>query len=385
MLRFAMDLITIPTQNPPGDRLQECIERIALELEHLQLPATVDEIPLDGSGDRRYWVHAHTPGSGPILYFHGHYDVVPASAPGQFDAVVRDGRLFGRGSADMKSGIALMTYAAAAVASSVVELNGRIGLTFVPDEETGGDRGSGYLARASLLGTEGIGMLSAEPTGGVVWNANRGAASMRVTIRGRSAHIGLAHTGSSAFDSMVKVANALSELRTEVMSRRTLGAVNPPGADRSILLVGGEFGGGSNFNVVPDLATFTVDRRTNPEEDLRAELDRIHEIVDGFQREGVDISVETFQYGESAASSAESPLARDLARAITEVQGRTPKFEICPGLLEIRFYAALGQPAYAYGPGGLELAHGNQESVELAEINEIALVYALTAARHLST
>jgi len=285
----------------------------------------------------------------------------------------------------MKSGIALMTYAAAAVASSVVELNGRIGLTFVPDEETGGDRGSGYLARASLLGTEGIGMLSAEPTGGVVWNANRGAASMRVTIRGRSAHIGLAHTGSSAFDSMVKVANALSELRTEVMSRRTLGAVNPPGADRSILLVGGEFGGGSNFNVVPDLATFTVDRRTNPEEALRAELDRIHEIVDGFQREGVDISVETFQYGESAASSAESPLARDLARAITEVQGRTPKFEMCPGLLEIRFYAALGQPAYAYGPGGLELAHGNQESVELAEINEIALVYALTAARHLST
>jgi acetylornithine deacetylase/succinyl-diaminopimelate desuccinylase-like protein len=86
-----------------------------------------------------------------------------------------------------------------------------------------------------------------------------------------------------------------------------------------------------------------------------------------------------------AASSAESPLARDLARAITEVQGRTPKFEMCPGLLEIRFYAALGQPDYAYGQGGLEVAHGNQESVELTEIDEIALVYALTAARHLST
>lgn len=95
--------------------------------------------------------------------------------------------------------------------------------------------------------------------------------------------------------------------------------------------------------------------------------------------------METFQYGDSAASSAESPLARDLARAITEVQGRTAKFEMCPGLLEIRFYAALGQPAYAYGPGGLEVAHGNQESAELAEIDEIALVYALTAARHLST
>lgn len=76
-----------------------------------------------------------------------------------------------------------------------VPLAGRVALVFVPDEETGGQRGSGFLAATKRLGTNGIGMLTPEPTSGAIWNANRGAVTVRVTVHGREAHVGVLHQG----------------------------------------------------------------------------------------------------------------------------------------------------------------------------------------------
>src|SRR5208283_5070572 len=109
------------------------------------------------------------------VYFHGHYDVVPASESSQFDPVVKNGNMFGRGTADMKAGLGLMLFAVKALKECGARLQGRIGLTFVPDEETGGARGSNLLSQQGILGKHGIAMFTAEPTGGVVWNGSRGA------------------------------------------------------------------------------------------------------------------------------------------------------------------------------------------------------------------
>ena len=83
------------------------------------------------------------------LYFSGHYDVVPVTTPGQCAPVLRGKTLFGRGSADMKSGLASMLYTVVALKRLRVPLNGRVALVFVPDEETGGQRGSAFLAATS--------------------------------------------------------------------------------------------------------------------------------------------------------------------------------------------------------------------------------------------
>src|SRR5262249_61110123 len=121
--------------------------------------------------------------SGPRpLLFHGRFDVVPASHPEQFRPYLKGGNLFGRGSSDMKGGLASMVYALKALKDCRVPLDGRVCLTVVPDEETGGQGGSQYLAGAGLLGRDGIGMLTAEPTSGVVWNASRAAPSLPVTF-----------------------------------------------------------------------------------------------------------------------------------------------------------------------------------------------------------
>jgi succinyl-diaminopimelate desuccinylase len=93
----------------------------------------------------------------------------------------------------MKGGIVAMLYAIRALKEIAVDLKGRIGLTLVPNEETGGMDGAAWPAQQGLLGRDGIGMLLAEPTSGVVWNANRGALSLRVRVFGKPAHVGLQH------------------------------------------------------------------------------------------------------------------------------------------------------------------------------------------------
>ena len=320
-------------------------------------------------------------GSGPrTLYFSGHYDVVPVTTPGQCAPVLRGKTLFGRGSADMKSGLASMLYAAVALQRLRVPLDGRVGLVFVPDEETGGRRGSGFLAATKRLGVNGVGMLTPEPTSGVVWNANRGAITVRVTVHGREAHVGLLHQGRNAFEDAMRVVAGLQKLARRVGRRRTRFRVTPDAARRSLMLIGGRVEAGSGFNVVPGRCVFTVDRRMNPEEDFEAERAALFEVFAEARRAGVSLDVETFQEGQPSGASEATPLGRALSTHVRAVTGRAPKFEMCPGLLEIRFYAAQGMPAYAYGPGLLSISHGPKEFVHTDRIVECAAIYARTAA-----
>lgn len=385
MRDFTAEMVAIPTQNPPGESYRECAELIAGHLRRIGLPPEVIEAPApDAGGGPRFVLRAFHGRGRRTLYFHGHYDVVPASSPAQFRPVVRKGCLHGRGSTDMKGGLAAMIYAARAMRECALPLKGRIGLVIVPDEETGGAMGSQYLARRGLIGRDGIGMLMPEPSGGMVWHASRGALSLRVTVKGRSAHVALQHRGVNAFERMLAVAGALAELKSEVEARRTEYRIEPDAARRSILMMGGRCEGGTNFNLVPGSCSFTIDRRINPEEDLATEKARLFGLFDGLRRQGVDLDVEVLQEAESSGSPARGPVAEALADSVAAVTGAVPAFEMCPGLLETRFYARRGVPAYAYGPGLLTVAHGPKEFVRLSDVQDCAAIYALTAARVLA-
>jgi succinyl-diaminopimelate desuccinylase len=406
MVDFASRLIAVPTENPPGRQYDACVEVIAAELRRIGLPFEVLDIPpLPGSpagaGARAAAADSERPPGrcvrsfhGPgkrTLYFHGHYDVVPASDPRQFQPVRQGNRLSGRGAADMKSGLAAMIYAVRAIKDSGAVLDGRLGLLMVPDEETGGAAGSGALAAAGILGEHGIGMLTPEPSGGVVWNGNRGAITLRVTVRGKPSHVGLHFRGVNAFEGMIALGERLLDLGQEVGGRKTAFHVAPEAARRSILLLGGECSGGTGFNVVPDRASFTIDRRINPEEDLEEEKRRLIELLAApvqprysasaprSRQQGLAVEVEVLQEGRPSGVAEDHPLALALARRVAEVAGKPPRFELCPGLLENRFYAARGVPALAYGPGRLSVSHGPHELVEVSKIRDCAAIYALAA------
>jgi acetylornithine deacetylase/succinyl-diaminopimelate desuccinylase family protein len=383
MLTFAQDLVRIPTENPPGSHYRECTQRICQELERLALPYQVVEVP--GYADRPRYNLLSFYGSGKrTLYFHGHYDVVPAHRPAQFEPRVEGGRLYGRGAADMKAALATMIYAARLLQELEVPLRGRIGLCIVADEETGGQGGSRYLQEVGLLGQDALAMLTAEPTGGVIWNANRGAVTLQITVQGKAAHVGLQHEGINAFEGMLKVAGALQTLKAEVEGRRTSYHIVPEAAAHSILMLGGRVEGGTNFNVVPETCTFTLERRFNPEEDLETERARLFDMLESVRRQGIRLDVQVLQEGYSSGVAEDLPVATALAETIREVTGERPAFAMCPGILEIRWYARQGIPAFAYGPGLLEVSHGPDEYVELERVYQHTILYALVAARLLS-
>ncbi len=341
ILNFSQDLIRIASENPPGNHYRECADRIARELDRLGFAYRLLEVP--GFLDRPRYNLLSFHGDGQrTLYFHGHYDVVPAHRREQFNPRVEKGRLFGRGSSDMKSALATMIYAVHLLKELRVPLRGRIGLCIVADEETGGQGGSRYLEQVGLLGQDAMAMLTPEPTSGVVWNANRGAITLQITVKGKAAHVGLQHQGINAFEQMMQVASALQTLKAEVEKRKTGYRIRPAAAAHSILMLGGRVEGGTNFNVVPESCTFTVERRFNPEEDLETEKARLFALFEQLQRQGIKLEIEVLQEGHSSGFPEDHPVAGVLAETIQAVSGERPAFEMCPGILETRWYARQG-------------------------------------------
>ena len=384
ILEFVKDLIAVPTENPPGAFYKTCVEIITKKLSAIDLDYEIVEVPGHDSISKdgrypRYCILCFCGAGKKTLYLHGHYDVVPASEDTQFQPYTEDGRLYGRGSSDMKSGLAVMIYALRIIKELEIPLNGRIGLTIVPDEETGGLMGSKYLSDINILGKNAIGMLLPEPTSGVIWNANRGAISLRIAIKGKSVHSALQYQGVNAFETMIGVVTKLLELKKEVELRTTTYKIDPEPAKHSILMLGGRCEGGTNFNLVPGEVSFTLDRRINPEEDLEIEKQRLLGLLEKFEREGIDLDIEIIQEGNSSGIPEDDPLALVLSKNVETITDKRPSFEMCPGLLEIRFYIEKGIPAFAYGPGLLAVSHDPKEFVKIEDIYNCIAIYALTA------
>jgi acetylornithine deacetylase/succinyl-diaminopimelate desuccinylase-like protein len=369
MAALLEQLVAIDTENPPGRGLGRCGRVLRAAMERLDLAAELIEVGPSRELEDPCVVRAGV-GDGPrTIYFHGHFDVVPAQDPAQFRPRRRDGRITGRGTADMKGGLVSMLYGAVAARKLGLLGDRRIALHFVCDEETGSVAGSGHLREAGLIDPAALAMLTAEPTGGVVWHACRGAITLRVKTSGREAHVGYAHEGVNAFEQMIRVAEPLTALSHELLD-----------AD-SMLVVGGQAGSGAGFNSVPGSAWFSVDRRFNPEEELEQELARLTRMIDGAAADaGAKVAVEVLQRQPSGSTDRNHPAARTLARCIEAVERAAPSFELCPGVLDTRWYSQLGIPAFAYGGGRLDVSHGPDEYIDETAMRRCAAVYALFAA-----
>jgi succinyl-diaminopimelate desuccinylase len=366
MAALLEELVAIDTENPPGRGLGSCGRVLRDAMERLGFAPELVELEPRGGLEEPCIVRGGVGDGEPLVYLHGHFDVVPAQDPGQFQPLRREGRIVGRGTADMKGGLVSMLYGAAAARELGLLGDARIGFHLVCDEETGSVAGSGHLRDAGLIDADAVAMVTAEPTSGAVWHANRGAITLRVVVAGREAHVGQVHLGDNAFEKMIRVAAPLGTLSRELLGRS------------SMLLVGGSAGAGAGFNVVPGSAWFSVDRRFNPEEDLGEELARLTETIERAAADaGADVTVEVLQRAPSASTSPAHPAALALAACIEQVEGTPPRLEMCPGVLETRWYAELGIPAFAYGAGPLEVAHGPDEFIDEAAMRRCAAVYSL--------
>jgi succinyl-diaminopimelate desuccinylase len=380
MASLVEELVAIDTENPPGRRLGRCGRLLRDAMAQLGLSPDLIELEPSRELENPCVVRGSVGDGHRTAYFHGHFDVVPAQDRDQFRPTRRDGTIVGRGTADMKGGLVSMLYGAAAASELGLLADGRIVFHFVCDEETGSVAGSRHLRDAGLIDSSAFAMVTAEPTGGVVWHASRGAITMRVDVRGHEAHVGQAHLGLNAFEKMIRVAEPLVALAQVLLAQRTTLPMESEHGRGSMLVVGGSAGAGANFNVVPGSAWFSVDRRFNPEEDLDEEVARLTDtIAEAAARADADVSIDVLQSAPSARTDETHPAAVALARCITQVEGASPRFEMCPGVLETRWYSQLGIPAFAYGPGRLDVSHGPDEFIDELAMRRCAAVYALFA------
>jgi len=380
MAELLVRLVACETENPPGRGLAECAEVLRQEMDRLGLDPEVLEIEPAGTVEDPRVVRGAVGDGEKLVYFHGHFDVVPVQDRAQFTAERGAGKVIGRGTADMKGGIVSMLYGAAAAKELALLGDGRIVIHLVCDEETGSSVGSGYLREHNLIDANALAMMTAEQSGSVIWNAAKGALSMRVDVHGRPIHVGQAFRGVNSFLHMLKIAAPLETYAQEMSERHTKHPVGDGEALGTMVVVGGQSGGGSNFNVVPARTYFTVDGRFNPEEDIDAELQRITTTInDGARDAGADVSIEVTQVAPPAQTPLSNAAAKLLGDCVATVTGAPARYEVCPGCLDTRWYSQLGIPAFGFGAGRFDVSHGPNEYVEEAAMRRVAAVYGLFA------
>jgi acetylornithine deacetylase/succinyl-diaminopimelate desuccinylase family protein len=306
----------------------------------------------------------------------GHVDTVPAGDIDKwqynpFEPVVRDGKLYGRGAADMKGGLAAMIYAAKKIVDSGLDLSGSLLVTCVVDEEVTGygtkslvDRG--YTADFAIVG---------EPTELAVLTAHKGALEFTVTTSGKSAHGSTPRKGLNAVYKMSRVCLAFERYLDE------LEKTNHPLVGSPSVNVG-RIQGGTAVGVVPEKCQIWVERRTLPGESLEDVKSGIEALFRRLRDADSELNLDwkvTLEVDASETPS-ESPIVKRSLEAVSEVTGiaATPKGFVA--VCDMRFLVNQAKiPTVILGPGSMDQAHVTDEYIEIQQLIDASKIYYLMA------
>lgn len=364
-------LIRSRSLNPPGD-VRECAGLIAEELKRRGLPAEIlEEKP--GVAN----VVSSLPGQagGKTMVWNGHFDVVP---PGEdwdvdpFGGELRDGYIYGRGSSDMKSGLAAMIAALGALKKAGAPFRGRIVFQAVGDEETGSEGGTILMIRKKI-GAEAAYAIVSEPTNLQISIGNRGLRWMEVTVKGRASHAGRPYLGANALQAAARM---IAELE-KIQFRAGHPLFEIPTPSLSVTMIQG----GTKVNIIPERCTFAIDRRMMPGETEGSVRGEIEEVLRKNQPAGISTEVRTTNEGwDPYALDPDAPLVKGLSRAVEELAGQTPKLKGKAGCTDAsHLFHRARIPAVCFGPGLEDTAHTANERVALEKVVQAAKIYARAA------
>jgi succinyl-diaminopimelate desuccinylase len=392
-------LIRFPTVNPPGEAYRPCAEYIGDRLRARGF--TVDYVHAAGTpGDNERYprinVIARRSGRvpGPCVHFNSHIDVVQSGAGWTLDpfaAVVKDGRVYGRGACDMKGGLAASIIAVEALIESAATLPGTLEISGTVDEESGGYGGVHYLAERGWFSPPRVDhVIIPEPLNvDRVCIGHRGVWWAEIETHGRMAHGSMPFLGDCAVRHMHAVVDRFErDLYPKLAARRTDMPVVPPGARHSTLNINSIHGGqaevpGYPAPVVPDSCRMVIDRRLLIEESIDAAKGEVRELLEQLvkDRAGFRYSIRDIFEVRPTMADRDGPVARSTAAAIRRVIGRDPEFICSPGTYDQKHIDRVGKlrDCIAYGPGILDLAHQPDEYVVIEDMINSAKVMALSA------
>ncbi len=392
-------LVNIDTTVPPGLNYPKISQLLASELKDLGTTPTVSYIPeatirrrvspVVGLKGPRPNTYATVEGErdGPKILLNGHVDVVPADPTGwshdPFKPVVKNGKIYGRGSADMKGSDACEIYSIKALLETGVKFSGSISPTFTTDEEVGGYSGVNYLIDKHVITRDVDYCLSSDSGIEGLHIASLGDAEYLITVHGKPAHSGRGWTGVNAIEYGASLIEELKKLGVTVSKRRSRIDAEPIWGTKKMRpgLYVNTAKGGLKGNIIPDTFEILVDRRFIPEEKagrVQKEVERVVKEFAAKHRE-VKVSFKPVLGYDPMYTAPNNRLVQTVRRVARKVLGRNVPLCGSQGSTDVAAVTALGVPVAVLGATRQDSnIHGIDEHVRINDLVSVTKILAHT-------
>jgi acetylornithine deacetylase/succinyl-diaminopimelate desuccinylase family protein len=314
----------------------------------------------------------------PSMMLNGHLDTVPAgnmSVP-PFEAMAKEGILYGRGACDMKGGLASMAAALVALKRSQVNINGTVLFAGVSGEESG----SPGTRRIVQKGPRTDCAIVGEPTRLKIALASQGMVYARIVVKGKAAHGSAPWKGINAIEKATKIVACMNKSLPRVLNTKRHKLLGSPSYNIGVMRAG------TQPNIVPDQCFMMIDRRIIPGErtdELKREFEMI---VEEAKKDDPDVNADVTIDGvimPPMNTPIDARFAKCLIRAVEEVHGK-PELVGLSGSTDGNLLSEGGVPSLVFGPGDFDKAHSANESINLEEVVKATKIYAHTALTYLS-
>lgn len=392
LLKFTKKICAFQTVNPPGNEYEACVDYLYKFAKDAGLKTRKFRVPLNYQKlftPPETWKHPRynvvcmwDVGSSQTIHLNSHYDVVPVSPDwntNPFKPIERDGKLYGRGTTDMKGCLAASLMAVIAIKESGVKPAWNVELSFTADEETGGECGAGYIVKHGIVNPDAA-IVCEGGMGNLVTYGQRGILWLDIIIEGKAGHGSTPSSGVNAFDHGMKLVNQISQLKEKFPNINTKHAVPDKEYLHPTMTIGGVSGGGTKVNTIPDSFHFTIDRRLLPEEkvnDVKKEIETIvKQSVKGIK--GLSARVKVINAFDAASTDINEPISQAVGNAVQSVYKKKPKYQLFGAFTDLHFFANNGScPTVGYGVEGKGI-HSSEEYCLIDSLTKTAQVYAET-------
>lgn len=312
-------------------------------------------------------VIGHNTPHAPTLVLGAHLDVVPASSENwqtePFEAVEKDGKIYGCGACDMQGGICAAAQALIEIARSGVKLNGRVIFAATAGEETDSCGVKRLIERYKNNITNCMGVIISEPTGLEILRAHRGIFWLKIQTYGKTAHGSMPHLGINAIEKMNAFLNRLKTYQIPHTPHELLG-----GCSMSV----NRIAGGTATNIVPESCAVELDVRTLPGQSRDDIIAGFQAILDDFMKNDPDFKadISIIRDTDGIETNADDPFVKTICN-ITGIDktGATGFTTDAP------YFKQLNVPVVIFGPGDGTLCHKPDEYIEIAQMEQAKEYY----------
>lgn len=389
VVSLTQKLIRIPSESPAiHDRSKDrapIVRFIVDEFKSMGLSPELVTI-LEGRPNIALWIEGSKPGPRYMLYTHCDTGVVPDNElpdwqHDPFGGQIIDGRLYGRGAADTKGGVAGIIAATRAIVESGVKFRGTLLILISTSSEAGSPGGVVDMVKKGMLGNGRFatdGAIVADCSNRQIVRYFKGRVWHQFTVRGKAVHACEPHVGINAVEKACNVIAALKKADFLKYSHDYLG---------NCTLVVTNISGGTALNAVPGKCIFKTDIRIVPGQTVAGVTAEMQEMLNRLMSEDKDLHVELEILPNAVKDIIEIPEEEKVVQtAVQAMQDVLGKAEFMPGVESpgaVTYFTQAGIPAIFFGPGSIWDAHVPNESIEISRLGEMAGIYALAALHYL--